>query len=63
MQGAGVNSLVRELDPTCQRIDLYNHKKYIYFVNGKKFESIEGQLALDLRDGKIKELRMEVVNE
>ena len=46
-----------------QRIDLYNHKKYVYFVNGKKFESIEGQLAVDLRDGKIKELRMEVVNE
>ena len=46
-----------------QRIDLFNHNKYVYFVNGKKYHSIEGQLALDLRDGKIKELRMEVIDE
>jgi hypothetical protein len=46
-----------------RRIDLFNHNKYVYCVNGEKYNSIEGQLALDLRDGKIKELRMEVVDE
>ena len=46
-----------------QKVDLYNHNKYVYYVNGKQYDSIEGQLALDLRDGKIKELRMEVINE
>ena len=46
-----------------QRIDLYNHKKYVYYVDNKKYDSIEGQLAKDLRDGKISALRMEAVNE
>ena len=46
-----------------QRIDLYNHKKYVYFVGGKQYDSIQGQLAEDLRNGKISALRMEVVDE
>ena len=46
-----------------QRIDLYNHKKYVYFVDGKQYDSIQGPLAEDLRNGKISALRMEVVDE
>ena len=46
-----------------QRIDLYNHKKYVYYVDGKKYLSIEGELAKALRDGKISALRMEVIDE
>lgn len=46
-----------------QRIDLYNHKKYSYVVNGKEYASIRGELASDLRSGKIKQLRIEVIDE
>ena len=46
-----------------QRIDLYNHKKYVYFVDGKQYDSIQGQLAEDLRNGKISALTMEVIDE
>ena len=46
-----------------QRIDLYNHNKYVYVIDGKQYDSIQGQLAEDLRNGKISALRMEVVNE
>lgn len=46
-----------------QRIDLYNHKSYRYEIEDKRYSSIEGQLAEDLRNGKITSLRMEVVDE
>ena len=46
-----------------QRIDLYNHKKYSYVVNGNEYASIRGELASDLRSGKIKQLRIEVIDE
>ena len=45
-----------------KRVDLYKHNKYVYFVDGKQYESIKGQMALDLRDGKISNIRMEVVD-
>ena len=45
------------------RIDLYNHKAYRFEIEGKRYSSIEGQLAEDLRNGKIASLRMEVVDE
>ena len=46
-----------------QRIDLYNHKYYLYEIEGKRYSSIEGTLAEDIRNGKIASLRMEVIDE
>ena len=46
-----------------QRIDLYNHKHYRYEIEGKRYSSIEGELAEDLRNGKISALTMEVIDE
>ncbi len=46
-----------------KRVDLYKHHKYSYYVDGVEYDSIKGQLALDLRDGKISSLRMEVIDE
>ena len=46
-----------------QRVDLYKHHKYLYKVDGQKYDVIKGQLALDLRDGKISKLTMEVIDE
>ena len=45
------------------RINLYNHKKYEFVIDGKKYDSIRGELAEDIRVGKIKALRMEVIDE
>ena len=46
-----------------QRVDLYKHHKYLYKVDGQEYDVIKGQLALDLRDGKISKLTMEVIDE
>ena len=46
-----------------QRIDLYNHKGYRYEIEGKRYSSVEGRLAEDIRNCKITSLRMEVVDE
>ena len=46
-----------------QRVDLYNHHKYSFVLDGQKHETISGKLAEDLRNGQIKALRIEVVDE
>ena len=46
-----------------QRVDLYKHQGYRYVVEGKEYASISGSLAESLRDGGIKQLRIEVVDE
>ena len=46
-----------------QRVDLYNHHKYSFVLDGQKRETISGKLAEDLRNGQIKALRIEVVDE
>ena len=45
------------------RVDLYKHQGYRFVVDGKEYVSICGSLAESLRDGGIKQLRIEVVDE
>lgn len=52
---------------TCQiiyhnpkRIDCFNGVKLSYEVNGKKYQSLEGDIALDIRNGKVKVVRIEI---
>ncbi len=45
------------------RVDLYNHHKYSFIVEGKKYDEIKGDLALKLREGKISKLTIEVEDE
>ena len=42
------------------RINLYEGCKLSYMVNGQKYDVIKGQLAHDLRDGKINKIYIEV---
>ena len=46
-----------------KRLDLYNHNKYVYYVDDIKYDVIKGDLARALRDGRVKKVRMEVVDE
>ena len=46
-----------------KRIDLYNHHKYAFVVDGITYSALEGNLALRLRDGDIKNVRIEVLDE
>ena len=42
------------------RIDLFEKNKLEYIVDGKRYNSIEGQMALDLRNGLIKDILVEI---
>ena len=46
-----------------KRVDLYKHHKYAFEVNEKRYDAIKGELAKELREGRISTLRMEVIDE
>ena len=44
-----------------KHLDCFKGVKLIYEVNGKKYDVIKGQLALDIRDAKVKKVNIEVL--
>ena len=44
-----------------RRLDCFKGVKLSYEVNGKKYDSIKGQLAEDIRNAKLKKVNIEVL--